>query len=586
MSVGIVLIHGYTGSPQDLKQLEQQCVARYGSDSVINVCLPGHGADDIPLFDKESFMLCISKAIKTYQSENRTIIILGHSTGGILALAFLQERSFVPHLLILAAVPKKIDITCKDRWNAHVHEKKIPFHSVANMVSTINAIGAQQYRGNFPVLIVHGENDEMVPLIEASAWRKQTFHGPVRAVSISSAGHSLFQGARSGYVIDVVLRAISDIATPLNDEHEVVIDMLSSVECEVKKFLAVSPLSGRHLAECPSGKALKGNQPSVSHAVSNEPVFANIEITTQCNLNCRYCARSLWGKQSEDMSKALFHDLLDMLPHAYRITLVGLGEPLIHPDILDFVSEAASQGRRVALVTNGTRLDTSLSRELIRAGLQSITFSIDTLNQEVISDLKSGTDVGRVIENMKAFIEIASSMRPISIAVFSAVSKETVQHLHQLTDLISESGVNVWMLSDLNFAHNVDDSLWKNMNEGIATSVRETVAYAFSKKVPVLSVHGLEEFGMVSRYKEHLLFPPSQLYQRSDTHRWCFSPWQTVPIDVRGNMTVCDCQPEKIVGNLVEEPFSTIWEGELMKEHRTRMISPDPPENCKICPRF
>jgi radical SAM protein with 4Fe4S-binding SPASM domain len=61
---------------------------------------------------------------------------------------------------------------------------------------------------------------------------------------------------------------------------------------------------------------------------------------------------------------------------------------------------------------------------------------------------------------------------------------------------------------------------------------------------------------------------------------------QTVPVDVQGNITMCDCQPENRVGNILTDPFNKIWRGDLMNEYRKRMISDDPPDACRICPRL
>ena len=82
------------------------------------------------------------------------------------------------------------------------------------------------------------------------------------------------------------------------------------------------------------------------------------------------------------------------------------------------------------------------------------------------------------------------------------------------------------------------------------------------------------------------MLPPDHLVQRSVKQTWCCSPWQTLPMDVRGNATICDCQPQEIAGNILHQPFSEIWNGEVMTEHRRRMLESNPPEACKICPRF
>jgi radical SAM protein with 4Fe4S-binding SPASM domain len=76
------------------------------------------------------------------------------------------------------------------------------------------------------------------------------------------------------------------------------------------------------------------------------------------------------------------------------------------------------------------------------------------------------------------------------------------------------------------------------------------------------------------------------LNRRNPLHAACLSPWQTMPIDVAGTVTPCDCQPQAGIGNLRHQPFSEIWNGAAMQDFRRRMISDTPPTACRSCPRF
>lgn len=587
MGAGIVLVHGYSGSPEDLGPLAAALRSRHGDTAATVVALPGHGAGAVPPFDDGPFKRHISQAAASYRKEGRKLILIGHSTGGALLLSFLAEQNVVPALLVLVAVPKRIDLSYLDRWSGHrTGKSSISFGDIAAAISFINRTGSRRIAGAFPVLALHGSDDELVPAVDASAWEQGTFEGAVRTVVIPGAGHHLFCGDKSGMAIDVVTRAVADALDPPSDQDDEVITRLSDVEPEAKRFLGLSPLSARHLAQSPSGQSVVGRGPVLSDRAESEPVFANIEITTRCNLSCSHCARSFVETAGEDMTLETFRRVLALLPHAYRVTLVGLGEPLLHPRIADLVAEAAGRGRRVGLVTNAMLLDREQTRALLDAGLHSIAFSIDAPDQGLASEIRPGTDLDRLIENIKSFLEIMKETRPISTAVFTAVSTRTARRLEELVDVIAGLGVHVLMLSDLNFEENEAKTLWKNVDAGTAGMVRKAVARAFSKKLPVLSVHGLEEFGLSARYERFLLIPPDSLYQRSTKRSWCCSPWQTAPVNVRGEVTICDCQPEAVAGNLLDVPFSAIWNGEAMKQYRQQMLSPEPPKKCLLCPRF
>lgn len=584
MAVDITLVHGYTGSNEDLLPLACQLVDGFGKESVINIALPGHGESQPPSFDERIFVDHILHSIASVESDNRKSILIGHSTGGCFLVSALLEGGISPDLLILINVPQRVDVSYLERWGNHrVGKDDVPFVEVAKMVSFINSVGSSRFAESFPVLIINGDADELVPHTDADGW-KGVFLEPIRFIKIPDGEHHLLGDNSSRLALDVITRAIADVAREQIDEGS--IGQLIEVEPEIREFLIQNPLARTHLFQCPSGQRVVGVEPELSPIACTEPVFANIEITTRCNLQCKYCARSISTGQGRDMPLSSFKQVLELLPHAYRITLVGLGEPLMHSEVVDFVAHASSMKRRVALVTNAMLLDRRMSNDLIQAGLDSIAFSIDEPNQEVANTVRKGSDFDRIIQNIKGFVNAAKGNPQLSKAVFSAISVENVDYLKDIIDIVADLGVHVLMLSDLNFMQNTGKSLCQNLDEKLTEQIREAISYAFSKNLPVLSVRAIEEFGLAERYHDFLLLPPSQLYTRSQSHTWCMSPWQTVPVDVCGNVSLCDCQPENIVGNLLHEPFSNIWNGEKMVAYRRQMLGCKPPEPCGICPRF
>jgi MoaA/NifB/PqqE/SkfB family radical SAM enzyme len=340
------------------------------------------------------------------------------------------------------------------------------------------------------------------------------------------------------------------------------------------------------LANSPGARVARGDPFEPGPFADTEPVFANIEITTRCNLRCAFCARMSVRREERDMTPDRFGRLLDLLPHAWRVTLAGLGEPLLHPGVADFVSEASSRGRRVTLATNAVLLTEEMSRRLIGAGLDAIVFSLDAVDAGPASAVRAGAPVETSIENIRTFAAVSSETRPVARAVFSAVSSSTVPHLERLVEIVARLGVDVLMLSDLNFPANRSHTVWKNVDENTRTVLHRAVRKAFSLRLPVLSVTGLEEFAPAARYREHLLIPPARLYLRQKERRFCLSPWQTLPVDVDGTATLCDCQPGDPVGNVLDQPFGDLWNGSRIREHRRRMLEPLPGGACAACPRF
>ncbi len=582
---GIVLVHGYSGRAETLAPVHRLLVEQYGADAVHTVHLPGHGEFREPSFDALQFGALIDAAVRSFQKDNRRIILLGHSTGGTLALDHLQRTGTVPALLILAGTPAAIAGRDLAGWEQHRRKRsEISLLNVARMVSCVNRVGATRMETPFPVLVLQGGADPLVPATHAEMWCRDSFSGSVRCIVVPGAGHDLFEGPGSGTVLDCLRRAVADEVAEPGPREQAAADALQALDCRVSGFIAARPQSIRHIVRAPGASRALNKQVGFDPVASADPLQLNIEITSRCNLSCGHCARSLRNRSGKDMDRHAFKYLLDLMPNSFKVVLVGLGEPTLHPQLIDFVALAAQRGRRVELVTNAMGLEKALSRGLIAAGLGGLTFSLDSVDPDVAARVRTGSNLDQIMGNIRDFLALAGDRIPT--AVFTAVSLQTVQRLQTLGETVAALGVKAWVLSDLNFQWNLSRTLWRNCAPDHQDAVAGAVKAAFSNSLPVLSVRGIEELGLARRYADFLITAPSGLGQRSLTHAWCLSPWQTLPVDVDGNATACDCRPHATLGNLLEEPFSSIWNGPSMQAHRRRMRSETPPADCRVCPRF
>ena len=107
------------------------------------------------------------------------------------------------------------------------------------------------------------------------------------------------------------------------------------------------------------------------------------EATQQCNLTCHFCYNT-WHKhpnmRHEDLSPRETREMLAKLlseARPYNFTVSG-GEPTLRKDIIDIVLQAALSGATVYLITNGQALDKKMTKNLVRAGVN--TFEIQLLS--------------------------------------------------------------------------------------------------------------------------------------------------------------------------------------------------------------
>jgi len=121
------------------------------------------------------------------------------------------------------------------------------------------------------------------------------------------------------------------------------------------------------------------------HILNNQfPYKAFLETTNACNLNCAMCPtqRPQVKKYKRDgfMDKELFHRLIDEIASInpwMEVRLHKDGEPLLHPEIIEFIEYASSLLNNVNLVTNSTLLNEDMSHAILSTPLQNIRFSVD-----------------------------------------------------------------------------------------------------------------------------------------------------------------------------------------------------------------
>ena len=122
----------------------------------------------------------------------------------------------------------------------------------------------------------------------------------------------------------------------------------------------------------------------VKRIFDDRPVHAQLVLTYECNLSCRYCFEYAHGAPLVPL--AVLARRVDALAALGTIAydLLG-GEPLLHPDIAAVVARIkATRGgvNFVTVISNAFKLTPGLVDELNDAGLDCMQVSVDTVDPE------------------------------------------------------------------------------------------------------------------------------------------------------------------------------------------------------------
>lgn len=146
---------------------------------------------------------------------------------------------------------------------------------------------------------------------------------------------------------------------------------------------------------------------------SPAPFFAQIELTSACNLKCIHCYwthHNLVHLKTEDVFR-----ILDEL-HSMKCLHLSLsgGESLLHPDILTIIQYARTLDFSVTLMTNAVNLDLSSISILSDTKLCAIQVSLYSLD-ETIHDSITGIS-GSHAKTIKAIDQLLRLNVPTKIA--------------------------------------------------------------------------------------------------------------------------------------------------------------------------
>ena len=133
-----------------------------------------------------------------------------------------------------------------------------------------------------------------------------------------------------------------------------------------------------------------------------------IEPSSRCNYNCKMCFRQTWFDETfKDMDYEVFERSMDTMPDSVETVFFGgMGEPLIHPRIMDMIKKAHDLGKRTEIITNGTLLHEENIKKLMAAGIDMIWVSIDSFREEYYDKIQQNGKYKTIINNLQTLNRI------------------------------------------------------------------------------------------------------------------------------------------------------------------------------------
>lgn len=289
-------------------------------------------------------------------------------------------------------------------------------------------------------------------------------------------------------------------------------------------------------------------------------------ITRRCNLHCIHCYSESKDQQydGELSHQQVLGVLDDLADYGIPVLLFSGGEPMMREGILDVIGESRDRGIRTALSTNGTMITPEVAQSLKDAGLAYVGISIDGL--EGLND--------RFRAKKGAYQEAMTGIRNARAAGFRVslrftLTRYNMADLDAIFDLVEEEGVPRFCIYHLAYAGRGNkllsfDLSHEETREAMDLIFRRTIdLQARGKDVEVLTVDNHADAVYLMHWvRENMPERADEVEALVRRNGGNSSGKGIACIDNVGDVHPDQFWRTQTVGNVLERPFSEIWNDE------------------------
>ncbi|HLD58416.1 MAG TPA: radical SAM protein [archaeon] len=273
---------------------------------------------------------------------------------------------------------------------------------------------------------------------------------------------------------------------------------------------------------------------------SKYPITMNVEITNNCNFRCLMCPIDDMTRPVGYMKFETWKKIIDEIKgHTEAIAPFLFGEPLLHPQIIDFIKYAKENQIMVFIDTNGSMLNESMARGLFQAKTDKITICLDATTKEVYEQIRRGGKYEETIKNINAALRIKKEIKAKTIIDLQFIVLRNNEH--QIEEFVKK---------------------WK-------------------KKVNRLNIKKFGNLG--GQLKQEQYAWEIKQFQELSLNP-CDLLWRSMAIAWNGDVLLC-CKDihGKTIGNVTNQSIAEIWNSKKMQTIRKEHLKGNRKDLCGNC---
>ncbi len=319
-----------------------------------------------------------------------------------------------------------------------------------------------------------------------------------------------------------------------------------------------------------------------------------VELTSQCNLSCSFCPSKHLKRprtfMSVDDAQTIFSKISQYLRRrdaSWGYTLINqmvflhvMGEPLLHPHLVECVKAAQDAGLKPALFTNATLLTKANIQKIFTADLSHVTISLNVIDQGGYKALGAKDDLSKQHQRV--------------VHLLRERARRGAYHLHVDIQYIVSDGRTVSGTGLVNSRQEAWSCYrnWIGLIQQIEPSEIQPVGHQPVVQLDLLANPLTQDGGDPSLRLPlavgidlvmkggcsfgNSVVPPGMQLVTTHWGRCPFdSPQRQMAIFVDGSVSFCNLDYENSVklGSLLEQSVEEVWDSPRMQQIRRDMAS-------------
>lgn len=295
------------------------------------------------------------------------------------------------------------------------------------------------------------------------------------------------------------------------------------------------------------------------------PYRMDLAVTYRCNNDCAHCYNAR-ERNFPELTTEQWLKILDQLwalgvPH---IVFTG-GEATLINDLPELIKHAESNGQITGLNTNARRLsDERYVQTLVDAGLDHVQITVESSNEQIHDQMMQAKGAFRqTIEGLRNALNTK-----LYVMTNTTMLRTNIYTIPNTLDFLADMGVPTIGLNALIYAgHGLT----------VGTGLRE------SELQPILDIATRKTS---ERGQNLIWYTPTQYCQFDPTAnnlgvKGCTAALYSMCIESNGNVLPCQSYYQPL-GNILNDPWDSIWNHELSIRLRERQNLPAKCDNCPI----